>query len=525
MSHVRLIALVTVTSLVFADLSLAVPRPAPPRAAPLTHGADAAPRQVGQAKDAFGRLPLAFEENRGQTDPSVRFLARGPGYTAFLAATEATLVLGRRDVVTMSLIGAAASAPMEGLELLPGRKNYFIGRDPSKWRTDIPTYARVQSRSVYPGIDVVYYGNPRQLEYDFVVAPGADPGVIRLAFAGAERLWTDTRGDLVLSTLHGELRMRQPQVYQELGGHRRTVTSAYRIVRDAQGSARVAIDVGAWDRRRPLVIDPALTYATYVGGSSFDAASGMAIDASGNTYLVGTTTSGDFPLKGSARTFPAGAEKVFVTKLNPTGTAVVYSTVIGGNLFEFGNAIAVDAAGNAFVTGATQSDDFPASPNAFQPGLVGNFDVFVLKLNPAGSAIVYATYLGGSSSEFGKSIAVNAMGQAYVTGTTVSGDFPTVNALQGVPLGDPSTNSAFVTKLTADGTDVVYSMYIGGSHSEDGRAIYTTVARHVTVAQSEPDTLSDCERIHLRGILGIHGEGPAGGLVHRRAPHWCTRRV
>src|SRR5262249_39762537 len=238
-----------------------------------------------------------------------------------------------RDLVRMSLVGSRESVAVQGLDPLPGRVNYFIGKDPTKWRTDIPTWSRVAARGVWDGIDVVYYGNPRQLEYDFVVAPGADPGVIRLAFDGAERMWTDERGDLVLALEHGELRLRKPVVYQTIGGARRVIESAYRVTtRGERAEGRIAL--AAWDRSRPLVIDPVLVYATFLTGSGFwNRPGAVAVDTAGNAYIAGETISADFPATpGSFQsTFVGvGFTDVFVAKLNATGTALLYSTFLGG---------------------------------------------------------------------------------------------------------------------------------------------------------------------------------------------------
>src|SRR5881396_1985062 len=273
----------------------------------------AAAAAEARVSEAYGRLPLHFEANRGQTHEDVRFLARGPGYSLYLTAGEAVLVLARPGpdekrlgrstserlntrklgtpvVVRMSLVGAAPKPLMSGLDELPGKANYFIGNDPAKWRTNVPTYAKVRYREVYPGIDLVYYGNQRQLEYDFVVAPGADPERIVLGFQGAEPLEIDAEGELVLHAAGGAIRQRVPVIYQEIDRVRTKIEGRY-VLKDAH---RVGFQVAAYDPSRPLVIDPTLVYSTYLGGSSSDDGYGIAVDAAGAAYVTGTTGSADF---------------------------------------------------------------------------------------------------------------------------------------------------------------------------------------------------------------------------------------
>jgi len=427
-----------------------------------------------RVSESYGKLPLQFEANRGQTHKDVHFLSRGPGYSLYLTAGEAVLVLSKpaadakRVALRMSLVDAAPAPRVSGLEEQPGKANYFIGKDRSKWRTNVPTYAKVRYQNVYPGIDLVYYGNQRQLEYDFVVAPGADPKKIVLGFPGADKLDIDAQGELVLHTAGGDIRQHKPVIYQEIDGVRREIAGRY--IR--KGANRVGFQLAAYDTTRPLIIDPVvLSYSTFLGGSDFDGAGGIVVDAYGNAYVTGGTASFDFPTTAGAfqSAFPGGfATYVFVTKLNSAGTALVYSTYVGGgNGYTVGRGIAVDAAGNAYITGETQSSGFPTTPGAFQPanaGVTGN--AFVTKLDPAGSALVYSTYLGGSAYDRGSRIAVDADGNAYITGSASSDNFPTtVGAFQPSygGLGD-----AFVTKLNPTGSALVYSSYLGGSGSATG---------------------------------------------------------
>jgi hypothetical protein len=398
---------------------------------------------------AAPRPPLFFEANQGQTDPQVRFLARSGDYTLHLTPTEAVLALQGPAAIRMKLAGDANAAPeVAGEDPLAGKVNYLRGSDPGRWRKDVPTYGRVRYRAVYRGIDLVFYGKDRGLEYDFVVAPGADPGAIRLAFEGAESVELDG-GDLVLGTPVGRLRMPRPVLYQEAGGARREVSGGYRLE-----GRHVGFAVGPYDPKRPLVIDPTLVYSTYLGGSSFDSAGRIAVDAAGSVYVVGTATSADFPTTpGTVQPARNGGQfDAFIAKLSPDGSTLVYATYLGGSSADLGRGIAVDAAGNAHVTGTTHSTDFP-TVNAMQP-TISSFscretcpDGFVAKLNPSGSALVYSTYFGGSFSDEGFAIALDTTGHAYVTGTLTSDAAFLTTHLQP---GDPG--GTVVLKLAPDGS-------------------------------------------------------------------------
>ena len=463
-----------------------------------------------RASEAYGKLPLHFEANRGQTHDDVRFLARGPGYSLYLTAGEAVLVLARpnadakRDsrstperlstqaqgtpaVLRMSVVGATPKPVVSGLEELPGKANYFIGKDPAKWRTNVPTYAKVHYRSVYPGIDLVYYGNQRQLEYDFVVAPGADPKTIVLGFQGTDKLEIDAQGDLVLHAAGGSVRQKKPFIYQEIDGIRREIEGAY-ILKSAN---QVGFKLAAYDRGQPLIIDPVLLYSTYLGGSGVDAGRAIAVDTSGNAYVTGETLSLDFPttLGAFQTTFAGGVVlgDAFVTKLNPTGSGVVYSTYLGGSGEDQGLGIAVDNIPNAYVTGRTNSTDFPTTPGAFDTTHNEGEDAFVTKLDPTGSALVYSTYLGGRAQDSGNGIAVDGASNAYVIGTTISVDFPTTAGAFDTMLDN---GDAFVTKLNATGSaPLVYSTFLGGSGNDFGNAIALdpTGDAYLTGQTSSPD--------------------------------------
>jgi photosystem II stability/assembly factor-like uncharacterized protein len=430
--------------------------------------------QAARLSEAYGKLPLSFEANRGQIDPRVKFVTRGSGYALFLTSDEAVLSLSRgaeaaslcplgpdsgdtatavggqkvSTVLRMRLAGSNASPRVAGADELPGKSNYFIGNDPKQWRTAVESFAKVRYEAVYPGVDLVYYGNQRELEYDFIVAAGADPGRIRLSFEGAQSIRIDAQGDLVLSTPAGKIRQHKPTVYQEVSGYKREVSARYVALEKNQ----IGFEVAHYDRSRPLVIDPVLSYSTYLGGSLGEIGYGIAVDSEGSAYVTGFTQSTNFPTVNPIQASDTGLGAVFVSKLNPSGTALVYSTYLGGSRRDEGRSIAVDAAGNACVTGITASTDFPTA-NALQPVYGGDTsDAFVSKLSPSGASLIYSTYLGGNSLDEGVDIATDSVGNSYVLGVTGSSNFPvTPGAFQ------TSAANTFVTKLNPSGTDFIYS--------------------------------------------------------------------
>jgi hypothetical protein len=448
----------------------------------LLSGATAA---AGQPAQAYGQLPLIFEANQGQTAAQVNYLSHGQGYTLFLTPTQAVLALSQgsgdggqgsgENVVQMGLVDANPSAQTEGLDRQAGVSNYLLGNDPSQWITNVAHYGRVEYQNVYPGIDVVYYGNNQtQLEYDFDVAPGGSPAAIQLAFQGAQGLTVDGQGDLVLHTAGANVTEQAPVAYQMIDGVRQAVAVQFAL----EGNGQVGFQVGAYDPRQALVIDPVLSYSTYLGGSTGTAGTqegaAIAVDSAGNAYVTGVTPSTSFPTTPGAFqvTDPEGSgyEGAFVTKLNASGTGLVYSTYLGGSSGDVSaTGIAVDSAGNAYVTGYTNSPDFPTTAGAYQTtnrGMYGSNNAFVTELNASSSGLVYSTFLGGDSGygeagTMGTGIAVDSGGNAYVTGYTLSTDFPTT-------AGAPQTTSGggfdgFVAKLNAGGAALVYGTYLGGS--------------------------------------------------------------
>jgi len=458
----------------------------------------------------YGNLPLSFEANQGQADGEVRFLSRGNGYSLFLTNREAVLALrrpaklppsgkiipvyrnlsatsttsSRTDVIRMQLVGVNPAVQVDGRDKLPGTANYFIGNDPSKWHSGVSTYGKVDYSTVYPGIDLIYYGNQRQLEYDYVVAPGGDPSRIRIRFRGARKLLLGKDGDLRVITEDGEIAFHAPVVYQNIDGRRQPVEGRFALeTRNSVGFA-----LGQYDRDQTLVIDPTLGYSTFLGNDGAWARA-IAVDSSGNAYVTGVvgnafpTTPGAFQTTDKAATTGTTA---FIAKLNATGTALIYSTYLGGSgSGDFPWSITADSSGNAYVAGVVYSTDFPVTIGAFQTTNKGGVNQvpngFIAKLNPTGTALVYSTYLGGSgvAADAGlinvggdptggdgcASIATDSAGNAFVTGEAWSTDFPTTSGAyqttnKSAAIGGPA---AFVTELNPAGSSLVYSTYLGGS--------------------------------------------------------------
>jgi len=474
----------------------------PPISAPQSN-----PKAQARILDTYGNLPLSFEANHGQTDGRVKFLSRTGRYSLFLTGDEAVLALsGKKTNADRAKIGSAAhtsqsmattkaggvlrmklrnanlAAKVSGTDELAGTSNYFIGNDPAKWRTSVPTYAKVKYEGIYSGIDLVYYGNQRRLEYDFIVAPGADPHRIEFDVRGANRIRKDAYGELVFKVGEDEIRWHKPVVYQEKGGVRQLVPARYAI----SHTNRVGFELGKYDASRALYIDP-LIYSTYLegglggektvhlrGGES----SAVAVDNEGNAYITGSIPYIIFPGDCGQPEKCAVYRYPFIAKLNPAATALIYSTYVGGvdSSVSIGNSIAVDSAGDAYITGQTDATDFPVTPGAFQTacGLGCDYhgNAFVAELNPTGSALVYSTYLGGSRTDGGAGIAVDSLGDAYVVGHTNSTDFPVTPGAFQTTCGNPSScGNAFVTEMNPTGSALIYSTFLGGSGTDAGTGI------------------------------------------------------
>jgi hypothetical protein len=446
-------------------------------------------------------LPLAFEPNLGQVDRQVKFLARGDGYTLWLTAIEAVLQLrspmqsrlapqvsappetsaaramGTATTIRMRMLGANPGTTLTGLVPLAVTTSYFIGNDPTRWRSHVPTFSKVCYENVYPGIDLVFHGEQRALEYDWVVRPGGDPRAIELAFDGASHLELDTNGDLLVQAAEGRdiVRQHKPVVYQENNGWQQPIDVGYIVERDGH----VKLWTADYNPQITLVIDPVLDYATYLGGSGANGANAIAVDADGNAYVVGTTTSADFPLKNALQPTVGSSSSAFIAKLNHNGSGLVYATYLGGgNGNQEATAVAVDEGGHAFVTGYTTATNFPVTPGAFQVALGGDRDAFVAKLNATGDALMYASYLGGRQYDAAWSIALDDRGDAYVAGSTGSRDFPfTPGAFRRGQ--DASTFGAFVAKVSPDGRELTYAVFLDDSAGR-GIAVDSAGSAYVT---------------------------------------------
>jgi hypothetical protein len=455
---------------------------------------------------AFARLPLRFEPNLGQADARANFLARNRQYTLFLMPTEILITLNRfagdkkssepgfhadprqpasesRGLVRILLEGADPRAEIKGRKQLPGATNYILGNNPGRWHVNITNYERVEYREIYPGIHLVFYGHQGELEFDFVVTPGADPDIIRMSFGGIENLLADEVGNLIVNTAAGRLILHKPFIYQENHGIRNPIAGGF--VLDPPNHIR--LQVAAFDAGRPLVIDPRLQYSTFLGGEGSDWALDMALDPDGNVIITGETNSTNFPLKNPVRDDLLGSRDAFVTKFNPTLSSIIYSTYLGGSGEDRGSSVASDLEGNAYITGYTQSTNFPVTADALDKtcgsdGFCNPYisdvsisqypDAFVSKLNPAGH-LVYSTYLGGSESDYGRGIAVDGVASMYIAGATLSPDFPTTpGALQTGcgrtnPLATGCDWDAFVTKINPAGSELMYSTFFGGSGRDE----------------------------------------------------------
>jgi len=532
-SWVRVVKFVGVTGLVCGLLVVAAFRSAGKRSPQIGAGLSAvaasqAPKTSAATDDpkwgeAYGKLPLSFEENQGQTAREVRYVSHGNGYELFLTPQEAVLALrpstnydlsplhraayiqairearqtGQMTVIRMHLDGANPEPQMIGTDRLPTKVNYFIGNDPKNWHTDLPSYARVKYAGVYPGVDLVFYGNQRRLEYDFVVSPGADPKAIALRVDGARKMRINSDGDLVLGVSGGEVELQKPVVYQIIKGERREIAGRYTMA----GNHRVSFAVGSYDRSEPLVLDPVLNYSTYLGGTGIgnDIGYAIAVDSSGDAFVAGQTVTVDFPTTSGAvvtsKNPNSGA--AYVAELNPAGTQLLYSTYLCGaitNPAESAFGVAVDSTGKIYVTGMTFAIDFPTTPTSLKPGPLStnpNGTGFLTKLDPTKSgtaSLVYSTYLGGTGGDSGNAIAVDAAGvNAYVAGNTTSANFPTKNPFQSAPATGNTTGSAFLTRIdtTQSGPNsLIYSTYLGGNGVHTGGLFPGDLALGVAVDSS-----------------------------------------
>jgi uncharacterized repeat protein (TIGR01451 family) len=404
-----------------------------------------------QHASKFGTVPLYFEQNKGQTASQARYIARSPNLVGFVLQNGWTLSLNGQPI-SMRIAHADPEAALIPENPIEGITNYYLG---SRAITALQHYSSVRAKNIRPGIDIVYHGNDRELEYDLAIHPGADINALWLRFEGSAQTLVDN-GDIVLKTTTGEVRQHKPRVWQEANGQRREVECRYVLAK----SGNVGFVLSNYDRSAKLTVDPIVSYSTYLTGTNEDSPGGIAVDGSGYAYITGSTTSSDFPV-----TFATyqGSQDVFVTKLNPAGTGLVYSTFIGGTAPDTGRAIAIDNSGNAYVTGATYSTDFPVTVNTFSQGQ----HAFALKLGSTGN-IVYSTALVGNNTDIGMAIATDASGSAYIAGFTFSTNFPvTAGSYKTTPGG---SGDAFVAKLTSTG-QVYYATYLGGNGEDSATSI------------------------------------------------------
>lgn len=432
----------------------------------------------------FYNLPLYFERNEGQTNHEVKYLTHGKGYVFYFTPQEMVMTLQRESNpaynLKMHFVGSNAHTQLLGQDEQLCKSNYFIGNDPINWRTNIPNYAKVTYPNLYPGIDVVFYGNSQQLEYDICVSSGSDPKVARIQIDGAKNLFIDSEGNLrILTTDDQEVLMHKPFVYQNELDRKIEIESKFILLAKNQ----IGFEFGGYDSSKDLIIDPVLSYSTYLGGSAIDRGTAIAVDSGSNATVTGITSSLNFPTTvGAFQTALAGTANAFVSRLNSTGTALIFSTYLGGAGSDRGNGVAVDAAGNSYIAGQTTSANFPTTVGAFQTALAGGTDAFVTKLNPTGTALVYSTYLGGTSTDIGNGITIDGTLNAYVTGSTTSADFPVTGGVFQTALAGGT--DAFVTKLNATGTALVYSTYLGGTATDVGASIAIDAGGNAYVAGS-----------------------------------------
>jgi hypothetical protein len=433
---------------------------------------------VQLAQGAYGQVPVFFFENRGQlASPDILYIAKGPDLTAYFGPNQVLFSMGSSSY-RVGFPGANPAPTIEASEPLGGRINFLLG-DASHWKTNLPAYGSLTYRGIFPGIDLVYSTSGNHFKSDFTVAPGADPSVIRLRYDGAGQARLEADGALVFEGAAGELRENAPTIYQEPAGKRVKVEGSFRLLPDGT----VGFRLGVFDPTIPLIIDPVLSYSTYIGGSSMDTVTAIAVDRSGNAYLSGWTLSTDLPTVNPVRAQNGGGVDAFVAKLGPGGNTLIYCTYLGGRGDDRAFGIAVDPAGNAYVTGWTASSAFPTVAPV-QSTIAGGKDAFVAKLNPSGNALIYSTYLGGAATDSGNAIAVDASGNAFVAGGTYSFNFPTVTAYQSTNHGQ---QNAFVAKFSPSGS-LLYSTYLGGNGNDSASAIAISGAGNAYVTGGTTST-------------------------------------
>lgn len=432
-----------------------------------------------RAKQVMGGTSLYFEPNRGQASAGVVAVSRGGGFLTLMTGRETYYLNANTPLpVGMELLGAGKPEAVEFEGKLKGVSNYFYGKDPANWQTDVPHYAKVRLKGVYPGIDLVYYSTDHRMEYDFVVAPGADPRKIRMAWNGISGSKIDENGDLVLETAAGNIRHKRPVVYQEVDGVRVAVNGRY----TDEGAHQYAFALGEYRQELALTIDPSIFYSTYLGGSLVDDVIGLTVDQQGNAYVTGNTRSANFPLQSPLPNAQfAGNTDGFISKVSAAGQDLFYSTFVGGNLDDSVNGVAVDSAGNAYIAGETSSDNFPTTTNPYQKDLKGLADMFATKLNPSGNQLLYSTYVGEfDAEERAQAVAVDTAGNIIIAGFTTTFAFPTTEGAY-----DRTFNGAtdiILVQLNATGQQLVFSTYFGGNSHDLPRGLAVDGAGEIYMA-------------------------------------------
>jgi hypothetical protein len=459
---------------------------------------------AGKSADSYVQryraLPLSFEANHGQVDPEVKFLARGGGYTLFL--TSSATVLGLRGEgkaaethwVRLVLQGADANAAVSGEQELTTRNNYFVGADSSKWQNGVPTYSKVRYRKIYPGVDLIYHGGQGQLENDFEIDPGADASVVRWNVEGARAIRVDQEGNLVIAAGENNVCLRAPRAYQSENGREREV--AVRFTVDA---GVVGFRLGSYNHRDKLIIDPVLTYSTFLGSTGGETAYGVALDTAGNVYVTGVTASTNFPFTaGVFQTTYAGDGDVFVSEFNPSATGLIFSTFLGGTGDDVPAQIVLGSSGNIYLVGSTTSNNFPTTPGVMQTAYAGNQDAFLTEMKSDGSGLVYSTYIGGTGTDFGTAMALDTSGNAYVVGSTNSTDLQTRNPLQ---LSNVGQYDAYVTEVSPTGA-LLYCTYLGGALNDYGTGIAVDASGNVILSGYTFSTDFPTQQAFQSGLAG-----------------------
>ena len=483
---------------------------------------------------AYGQLPLAFIQNDGQLDKHVKYYERGAGHTTFFSENGVTLALSKviprgdsapendsslafpvdaqahtTTVVKLAPLGANKRPRIVAESQMSAKVNYFKGNDRKSWRSNVPTYQAVRYEEIYPGIDLRFYGNNQQLEYDFIVNPGADPDGIALAYEGIEKLSINAGGELVVQLKDGAMIQKRPVIYQDIAGQRQAVAGEFQIQVPQNGEPwSYRFELAAYDRTQQLIIDPILSYSSFLGGSNHDYGYDIAVNAAGEAYVVGATLSLDFPTVNAYQVASAtDYTDVFITRFNAAGNGLIYSTFLGGSNNDEGYGIAVDSSNNVYVTGRTSSDDFPIQGGIQAIKTLGYDAAFVAKLDPTGTTLLYSTYVGGSKDDTAQDIAVDGSGNMYIAGNTRSHDFPTLNPMY-TSVDTGNNKDVFVVKINGSGSAYIYSTYLGGDHEDRATGIAVDGSGNAyvtgwTESANFPSTASAYSSTHEAGYKSV----------------------